>query len=80
MVKLYGYEFNPNKVMLYAPTDEKFVTGLRLDNQEGRVELPHAFPHDFQRETKRLKDVLTVQGHLHHKDSPSENNLYCFDG
>ena len=69
IVKLYGYEFNPNKVMLYGPDDEKSVTGLRLDNKEGRVELPHAFPHDFQRETKRLNDILTVQGHLHHKDS-----------
>ncbi len=69
IVKLYGFEFNPNKVTLYAPQDEKFVTGLRLDNIEGRVELPHTFPHDFQRETKRLRDVLTVQGHLHHKES-----------
>jgi RNA-directed DNA polymerase len=70
VVKVYGYEFNPNKVTLYDADDEKFVTGLRLDNQDGRVELPHQFPHDFQKETTRLKDVLTVQGHLHHKDSP----------
>jgi hypothetical protein len=69
IVKVYGYEFNPNKVTLYDADDEKFVTGLRLDNKEGRVELPHEFPHDFQRETKRLKDILTVQGHLHHKES-----------
>jgi RNA-directed DNA polymerase len=69
IVKLYGYEFNPNKVMLYGPDEEKSVTGLRLDNIEGRVELHHTFPHDFQREAKRLKDILTVQGHLHYKDS-----------
>ncbi len=69
VVKVYGYEFNPNKVTLYAPTDEKFVTGLRLDNKEGRIELPHEFPHDFKRETQRLHDVLTVQGHLWHKES-----------
>ena len=69
VVKVYGYEFNPNKVTLYAPTDEKFVTGLRLDNKEGRVELPHDFPHDFKRETQRLHDVLTVHGHLWHKES-----------
>ena len=69
IVKVYGYEFNPNKVTLYAPADEKFVTGLRLDNVEGRVELPHNFPHDFKRETQRLHDVLTVQGHLWHKES-----------
>lgn len=69
VVKVYGYEFNPNKVTLYNDKDEKFVTGLRLDNQEGRVELPHQFPHDFKKEATRLKDILIVQGHLHHKDS-----------
>ncbi len=69
IVKVYGYEFNPKKVTLYGDADEKFVTGLRLDNQEHRVELPHQFPHDFQKEARRLKDILTVQGHLHHKDS-----------
>ena len=58
ILKLYGYEYNPNKVTLYGATDEKFVTGLRLDSKEGRVELPHTFPHDFQRETKRMKDIL----------------------
>ncbi len=68
IVKKYGFLFKKEKVKLFGPDDVKLVTGLRLDNVEGRVELPDDFSVSFAKEMDRLKGILSVQSRLWHED------------
>jgi RNA-directed DNA polymerase len=64
ILKKYGFEYNWSKVHVSKPDDEKIITGLRLNNEAHKVELPEAFSIDFEKATTRLKNIMTVKQHL----------------
>jgi RNA-directed DNA polymerase len=64
IIKKYGFQYNTTKVHLSKPDEEKIVTGLRLNNDSNKVELPEPFSIDFEKATTRLKNIMTVKQHL----------------
>jgi RNA-directed DNA polymerase len=55
IVQSHGFRFNPEKIWLYGPDDEKLVTGLRLEEQ---VKLPKGYAASLMREITKLDHVL----------------------
>jgi hypothetical protein len=63
IIKKYGFEYNWSKVQVSKPEDVKMITGLRLNNETHKVELPESFSVDFEKATTRLKNIMTVKHH-----------------